>query len=259
MKPALPTLSLGAFLVASVALAASSVPAHQAQAAGCRATATRSLASSDLRTRSEAAAREEECLVEANDGVLPTLAHAAGESVDVPNAIQTHRDASGSFCSVLAEKSAELEGAGHPFAKAQCVADRESELARLIDEYAAGGQPPGTVVTGISTCDDAFKASKSSGEAAAWAALVSCGVDQVNAKVPSFQPKVASGDPLALLSHPPEQIAMTFRVAITAGNGVCDALLATQGPTTPQKELVRVRCKAEVVANVAKAVSDRLR
>ncbi len=255
MKPALTTLGLAACLVASTAFAALSVQGHQAQAANCRATAARAHASADERTRSEGAVREEECLVEATDGVLPTLSRAAGESVDVPNAVQTHRDASASLCSVLSEKSAQLEGAGHPFAKSQCIADRESELARLIDEYAAGGQPPGTVVTGLSTCDDAFKAARKTGEAAAWAALVTCGAEQVNAKVPALVPKVADGDPLALLSHPPEEIAMTFRAAIAAGNGVCDAIVAAP---TPTGALLRVRCHAAVVANIAKAVSDRL-
>jgi hypothetical protein len=259
MKPVLHSLALAAMFAASAALAASSVPGHQGQAAGCRATAARAQASADERTRSEAAAREEECLVQANDGVIPTLARGAGESVDVPNAVQTHRDASASFCGVLAEKGANIEGSGHPLARAQCVADRESELARLIDEYAAGGQPPATVLTGLSTCDDAFKAGKSAGEAAAWAALVPCAEGQVNAKVPALVPKVADGDPLALLSHPPEQIAGSFHAAIIAGDGVCDALMATRGGKTPQRDLLGFRCRAAVIANVAKAVSDRLR
>jgi hypothetical protein len=260
MKPFLPLLALATQLVAVAALAASSIAGHQAEAAGCRATSARARAAADERARSEAAPREEECLVQANDGVLPTLSRSAGESVDVPNAIQTHRDASASLCSVLAEKSAAaIETAGHPFAKAQCVADRESELARLIDEYAAGGQPPGTVVTGLASCDDAFKASRASGGATAWTALVSCAEDKVNAKVPDLVPKVPDGDPLAVLSHPPEQIAMTLHAAITGGNAVCDVLAATQAVPAPQKDLLRVRCRAAVVANVAKAVSDRLR
>jgi hypothetical protein len=250
------SLSLAATLLATGALAASSVPGHQGQAAGCRSAAARGRASSDPRARSEAAVREEECLVQATDSVIPTLSRAAGESVDVPNAIQTHRDASASFCGVLAEKGAEIEGSGHPLAKAECVADRESELARLIDEYATGGQPPGAVITGYSTCDDAFKAGKSSVES--WTALASCAETQLAAMVPSLVPKVADGDPLAVLSHPPEQIAMTFRAAVMAGHGVCDALVATPAPATPQRELLRLRCRAAVVANVGKAVGERL-
>jgi len=259
MKPALPSLALATLLLASAALAASSTAGHQAQAAGCRAAAARARTAADERTRSEAAPREEECLVQADDGVLPTLARGAGESIDVPNAVQTHRDASSSLCAVLSEKGADIEGSGHPLARTQCVADRESELARLIDEYSAGGQPPSTVTTGLAACDEAFKAGKRNGEAAAWAALVPCAEGQVNAKVPSLVPKVADGDPLALLSHPPEQIAMSLHAAIAAGNGVCDVLVATQAGPAPRKELLRVRCRAAVIADVAKAVSDRLR
>jgi hypothetical protein len=259
MKPVPPLLGLATQLVAVAALAASSIPGHQAEASSCRATSARARAAADERARSEAAPREEECLVQANDGVLPTLSRAAGASVDVPNAIQTHRDASASLCSVLSEKSAAIETSGHPFAKAQCVADRESELARLIDEYAVGGQPPGTVVTGFAACDDAFKAARASGGATAWTTLASCAEAQVNAKVPDLVPKVPDGDPLAVLGHPPEQIAMTLKAAMTAGNGVCDMLMATQAMAVPQKDMLRARCRAAVVANVAKAVSDRLR
>jgi hypothetical protein len=228
--PSLP-LSLAATLVATATLAATSLAGHQAQASACRVAAARALASGDPTARSEATAREEECLV------------------------QTHRDASASLCGVLAEQDAQVEGSGRPLGHSRCEVERESELARLIDEYAAGGQPPGTVVTGLAPCDDPFKPARSSGKPA-WEALVSCAEGQINAKVPSLVPKVADGDPLALLSHPPEQVAMTLHAAITAGNGVCDAIVTAPAPA--QKELMVLRCRAAVVANVAKAVSDHL-
>jgi hypothetical protein len=252
--PSLP-LSLAATLVATATLAATSLAGHQAQASACRVAAARALASGDPTARSEATAREEECLVQANDAVIGTLSRSAGEAVDVPAALQTHRDASASLCGVLAEQDAQVEGSGRPLGHSRCEVERESELARLIDEYAAGGQPPGTVVTGLAPCDDPFKPARSSGKPA-WEALVSCAEGQINAKVPSLVPKVADGDPLALLSHPPEQVAMTLHAAITAGNGVCDAIVTAPAPA--QKELMVLRCRAAVVANVAKAVSDHL-
>src|SRR5579871_272121 len=187
------SLALATLLFSTAALAASSVAGHQGQAASCRAVAARARSASDAKARSEGAARAEECLVQANDSVIPTLERMAGDAVDVPNAIQTHRDASASLCAVLAEKSAEVEGSGHPLARAQCIADREAELARLIDEYAAGGQPPGSVTTGLPACDDAFKAGKSSGDAAAWAALVSCAEKQLDVKAADLVPKAADG------------------------------------------------------------------
>jgi hypothetical protein len=243
-------------LVPQLALAAASMLAtHQGQAITCRGAFARARSSAaDAHARSDAAMREEVCLVEADDGVLPVLSRSAGETTDVPNIVQTCRDASAAFCGVLAEKSVDLEGPA--LARMQCVADRESELARLIDEYAMGGQPPSSVLSGVPSCDDAFKASRSSGEGSAWANLASCTVNHVKGKAGAFVPKFADGDPLGTLAHTPEQVATTFGSAVTAVDSFCDVLASSQAA---QREPMRLRCRAESAANVAKAVADRLR
>jgi hypothetical protein len=248
--------ALAALCASSLASASfASIPAHQAQAGTCRAAFARERASAtDPHARSDAARREEECLADADDGVLPLLARGAGESVDVPNAIQTYRDASAGFCGVLSEKGTDLEGPAQ--ARTQCTANRESELAQLIDAYAQGGQAPSSVVTNLPICDEPFKGSHPGSDPAPWIALAACATDQVKTKSSLFVPRFADGDPLGTLSHSADQIASTFTTAINAGNGVCDALTATQ-PNA--RDLPRVRCRASIAANVAKAVVDRLR
>jgi hypothetical protein len=259
MKRALLTSPLAILLVGSMAYAgATSIPAHKAQASVCRSTFGRArLAAGDAQAHTDAARREEECLVEATDGALPLLSAAsrvAGEDADVPNAVQTFRDASGAFCGVLAEKGADLEGPGA--ARTACVADRESELAQLIDAYAAGGQPEGIAPTGVPACDEPIKASRTSTDPAPWVALTACASEHVKAKAGDFVPKFADGDPLGTLAHTPEQVAGTFAAATQAGFGVCEVLAASQKKT---RDAVRVRCRAAAAAYVAKAVTDRLR
>ena len=58
---------------------------------------------------------------------------------------------------------------------------------------------------------------------------------------------------------PGSHVVFGEATAILAGDGVCDALMATRGGKTPQRDLLGVRCRAAVIANVARAVSDRLR
>jgi hypothetical protein len=264
MKVWLLSPPLAIYLLGSVALAAAtSIPAHKAQASVCRATYGRARAAKgDVQAHSDAARREEECLVEATDGVLPLLSNAsnaslasqgAGEDIDVPNAIQTSRDASSAFCDVLSEKSADIEGPG--LARIACIADRESELAQLIDAYAVGGQPESIVATGVTRCDEPLKASRGN-DPSAWALLTACASEHVKAKAAEFVPKFADGDPLGTLAHTPEQIAGTFASVAHAGYGVCDVLTAGQKKAP---DALRVRCKAAVAASVARAVVDRLR
>jgi len=256
MKPSALSSPAAILLFASVSLAgAGSIPAHQGQVTACRSAYTRArTAAADTQARSDAARREEECLVDADDGVLPLLSRVAGEAADVPNAVQTYRDAGGAFCGVLAEKSTDLEGPG--LARMQCVAERESELAQLIDAYAAGGQLPSSVTTSLAACDDEFKTKQAGKDPGAWDTLASCATDGAKAKAAAFVPKFADGDPLGTLAHSPEQVAGTFASTIGAGNGMCDALASTQKGS---RDLVRGRCRAAVAANVAKAVVVRLR
>jgi hypothetical protein len=252
-----PIGSTAAILVfGTIALAAAgSIPAHQAQASACRAAFTRARAqASEPQARSDASRREEECLVDANDGVLPFLSGIAGDAVDFPNAVQTYRDAAAALCGVLAEKTTDLEGPG--LARTQCVAERESELGQLIDGYAAGGQLPNSITTSLTSCDEDFKAKKGGTDVAAWTTLATCASEGAKAKASAFVPKFADGDPLGTLSHSPEQVASTFTGAIGAGNGVCEALVATQKGS---RDAARARCRAGVAANVVKAVVDRLR
>jgi hypothetical protein len=248
-----PALALACAVIAvqQAALAAApSIPAHQAQAATCRATFARaSSAGSDVRTRVDAAARAEDCFVRANDAVIPLLSRGAGEGAEAPNVVQTYRDASGSLCGLLAERSVELEA---PAARAQCVANRESELARLIDEYAPGGKAPHSILTGVVTCDDAFNAARASTDASAWSTLGTCAMGDVKTKARAFVPAVADGDPLGTLSHSPEQVAMLLDTSVAAGGAVCDLLAPTQA-------LARARCRVAIAANMAKAVATALR
>jgi len=198
--------------------------------------------------------REEECLVSADDGVLALLEKNAGEDADVPNAVQTYRDASASFCGLLADKSAADKGSADKSAdvdsaatRAVCVANRESELARLIDEHGTGGRAPSAVVTGVAACDGAFKTR----DEAAWSTLTECAIAHVKAKSAGFVSSAADGDPLATLSGSREHVAMLLGTSINAGNGVCDVLAPKGGITV-------ARCRASVATNIVKAVADVL-
>jgi hypothetical protein len=220
--------------------AGSSLGAHQAQAAACRSALARSASGRpDVGARILAATRAEECLVQADDSMLPLLSRAAGEDADVPNAVQTYRDASAAFCRLLAEKSGDADA---PAARAQCAANRESELARLIDAYATGGKPPAAIATGIGECDGPFHAKRS--DPSAWEALTTCALDRVKAKADDLVPKSAEGDPLGTLGHTREHVTLLLGGSVSAGNGICDLFAPA----------VRARCHAEVAANVAKAV-----
>jgi hypothetical protein len=205
-------------------------------------------AGSNLRARLDAARRADECLVQANDAAIPLLSRSAGEGADVPTALQTYRDASAALCGLLAEKEAEAEA---PAARAQCSANRESDLARLIDEYAAGAKPPAAVVTGITACDDAFHSSRSAG-ASACEALATCAVLHVKAKAASFVFKSADGDPLGTLNRSEEEVAGIFATSVSSGNGVCGVL-------TPAAPGQRARCQASVAASIARAVAGAAR
>jgi hypothetical protein len=243
-------------------MAATSVPAHRAQAAACRAAFARaSAAAHDDAARTSAAAREEDCLVTADDAVLPSLAsHApadADEGMDAPTATQTYRDASAGFCAVLTEKNGSLE-AQRSVDHVQCTADRESELARLVDEYAAGGGGATMILSGASSCDDSLKAAHAQSDSGPWTTFEGCATAQANAKVSALVPKAAMGDPLAALGHSPEQIAMTLNKTFDAGRGLCDVLASTHAGQT-QREQVRARCRAAAVANVSKAVGEHTR
>jgi len=247
-----PTVPACLLLCPVVLAAFGSIPAHQAQARNCKAAYVRERAvATQTEGRTDAARREEECLADADDGVIPLLLRGTGESVDVPTAVQTYRDSSAGLCGVLAEKGSDIEGPAQ--ARSQCTANREADLAQLVDSYALGGKAPSSVVTGVGPCDDAFKANHAG--AHAWATLASCASEQIEAKAALFVPKFADGDPLGALGHSEDQIASTFSVAINAGNGVCDVLIATQ-PSA--KEPMREKCRASVAAAVAKAVLDRL-
>jgi hypothetical protein len=241
-----PSLLSALIFAPLVALAAGpSLATHQMQSARCRAALMRGgPAGSNLPARLDAARRAEECLVQANDAAIPLLSRGAGEGGDVPNAVQTYRDASAALCGLLAEKEAETEA---PAARAQCAANRESDLARLIDEYAAGGKPPSPVVTGIAACDDAFRSSRSA-DASAGTTLATCAVLHVKAKAASFVSKSAGGDPLGTLSRSEEEVAAMFGTSVSAGNGVCDVLV----PAAPAQ---RARCQAAVAASIARAVA----
>jgi hypothetical protein len=255
-----PTLVLAVVFVSSVAAAATSLPAHRAQAAACRAAFTRaSAAAHDEAARNSAAVREEDCLVQADDAVLPALSRgpADADELDAPTATQTYRDASAGFCAVLTEKNGSLE-AQRSLEHVQCVADRESELARLVDEYAAGGGGSTLILSGALSCDESLKAARAPGESGAWSTFEGCAAAQANAKVSAFVPKAAMGDPLAALGHTPEQIAMTLNKTFDAGRGVCEVLAATHANPT-QREQVRARCRAAAVANVSKAVAEHAR
>jgi hypothetical protein len=241
-----PSLLCALILAPVVALAAGpSIATHRMQSAACRAALMGGgAAGSNLRARLDAARRAEECLVQANDAAIPLLSRGAGEGVDAPNAVQTYRDASAALCGLLAEKEAQAEA---PAARAQCAANRESDLARLIDEYAAGGKPPSAVVTGVTACDDAFRSSRSA-DASACAALATCAVLHVKAKAASFVSKSADGDPLGTLSRSEEEIVGIFATSVSSGNGVCSVL----APAAPGQ---RARCQAAVAASLARAVA----
>jgi hypothetical protein len=257
-------LVLAVVLVSSTAAAAATVPAHRAQAAACRAAFVRaSAAAHDESGHTGASAREEDCLIQANDAVLPALsqAHAivveGSEELDAPTTTQTYRDASSGFCAVLTETSGSLD-APRSAARAQCTADRESELARLVDEYAAGGGGTTAITSGASSCDESLKAARSGGDSGPWTTFVGCATAQANAKVSAFVPKAADGDPLGALGHSPEQIAMTLSKTFDAGKAVCDVLASTHAGAT-EREQVRARCRAAAAANVSKAVAEHAR
>ena len=217
---------------------------HQVRSTACRAGLARGgAARSSPQAELDAVRRAEECLVQANDAAIPLLSRSAGEEADVPNAVQTYRDASGALCGLLAEKVAEAEA---PVARARCVASRESDLARLIDEYAAGGKPPSVIVTGVAACDDASKSSHGA-DASVWEALATCAVRHVKGKAASLVSKFAAGDPLGTLSRSEDQIAAMFAASVSAGKGVCDVL----APASPG---LRVRCEAAVAAHIARTV-----
>jgi hypothetical protein len=253
-------LVLAAVFVSSAAAAASTVPVHRTQAAACRAGFARaSAAAHDEAARTQAAAREEDCLVQADDAVLPSLARGPADSdeLDAPTATQTYRDASAGFCAVLTEKNGSLE-AQRSVEHVQCTADRESELARLVDEYAAGGGGATMILSGAASCDESLKAAHAPGDPGPWTTFEGCAAAQANAKVAALVPKAALGDPLAALGHSSEQIAMTLNKTFDAGRGVCEILAATHA-NPAQKEQVRARCRAAAVANVSKAVAEHTR
>jgi hypothetical protein len=255
-------LVLAVVFASSVAAAATSVPAHRAQAAACRAAFSRASAGAhDEAARNSAAVREEDCLVQADDAVLPALSRprepADADELDAPTATQTYRDASAGFCAVLTEKNGSLE-AQRSLEHVQCTADRESELARLVDEYAAGGGGSTMILSGALSCDESLRAARAPGDSGAWSTFEGCAAAQANAKVSAFVPKAATGDPLAALGHSPEQIAMTLNKTLDAGRGICEVLAATHA-NPAQREQVRARCRAAAVANVSKAVAEHAR
>jgi hypothetical protein len=265
MRCTRPLLVLAVVLGSSVAAAAATVAAHRAQAAACRAAFLRASATArDEPGRAGALAREEDCLVQTNDALLPALSQALSRTIvdgsdelDAPTTTQTYRDASSGFCAVLTEKSGSLD-APRSAERAQCTADRESELARLVDEYAAGGGGATAITSGTSSCDESLKAARSGGDFGPWTTFVGCATAQANAKVSAFVPKAADGDPLGALGHSPEQIAMTLSKTFDAGKAVCDVLAATHAGAT-EREPVRARCRAAAAANVSKAVAEHAR
>jgi hypothetical protein len=247
IPPRLGARSLLCALILAPVLALAAGPSnatHQVRATACRGGLVRSGPSrSNPQAELDAAMRAEACLVQANDAAIPLLSRGAGEEADVPNAVQTYRDASAALCGLLAEKVAEAEA---PAARARCAANRESDLARLIDEYSTGGRPPGVIVTGVAACDDASKSSHGA-DASAWETLATCAVRHVKGKAGSFVSKSAEGDPLGTLSRSEEQVAAMFAASVLAGEGVCAVLV----PTAPG---LRARCQAAVAAHIAKAV-----
>lgn len=247
-------LLVASVFVTSIAAAASSVPVHKAQAAACRVAFARERAAAhDDAAKANAAAREEDCLVEADNSVLSALApkSEADDAADPTDVVQTYRDASTGFCNVLTEKNGSLEGQ-KSLEQVDCMAERESELARLVDEYAAGGGGATAIASGASACDDPLKGVHGGAEMGAWSSFEGCVTAQANAKVSAFVPKRAVGDPLGVLGHSPEQIAMTLTKTFEAGTAVCDVLVGTHA--SAERDRVRGRCRAAAVANVSKAV-----
>jgi len=252
-------LVLATVVVSSIAFAAG-IPAHLQQARACRAAYAQARATShDEAARRQIAVREEDCLVAANDAVIPALAgHPAADdqdATDVPGTIQTYRDASSAFCAVLSKKSAATEPGQRALELAECVAVREGELARLVDEYASGGGGAGVIASGTATCDEVLKTARG-GDAEAWSNFVGCATAQMSAKVAAFVPdKGALGDPLAAFGNTSEQVSLTLGRTMEAGKAVCDVLAATYA-SPARRDAARLRCRAASAASVSKAVAD---